>query len=237
MPPTVTSLWWYITCYTLVVLASPFLIKGLRALGQAMHRQLLFLELVVVSVLPMFDMVNLYVNAYVSFLAIVVMVSYVKWYPPAILDRPATPWLMSVVGLAASVLLGAVIRLLAECGIPFMTKDPMYWEWSPGSPLVLCEAFGLFLIFARLRLTNRAVNFVAKSTVGVYLIHEHPGMHVLLWQRWFPFDGVYDSGLFILASLLVPTAIFMGCLAIDMGRRALFSAVSRASQHLLNRAS
>jgi len=72
------------------------------------------------------------------------------------------------------------------------------------------------------------VNLVAKSTVGVYLIHEHPGMRVLLWQRWFPFDGVYGSGLFILASLLVPTAILVGCLAADMGRRALFSVASRS---------
>ena len=72
------------------------------------------------------------------------------------------------------------------------------------------------------------MNYVAKSTVGVYLIHEHPGMRVLLWQRWFPFDGVYGSGLFILASLLVPTAIFVGCLAVDMGRRALFSVASRS---------
>ena len=72
------------------------------------------------------------------------------------------------------------------------------------------------------------MNLVAKSTVGVYLIHEHPGMRVLLWQRWFPFDGVYGSGLFILASLLVPTAILVGCLAADMGRRALFRAASRS---------
>jgi hypothetical protein len=199
--PTVTGLWWYITCYTLVVLVSPFLVKGLRSLGQSMHRQLVVVELVVVSVLPMLDVVDLYVNAYVSFLAIVVMVTYVRWYPPALLERPAVPWLMIAAGLVASVLLGATVRLLVERGVPFMTKDPMYWEWSPGSPLVLCEAFGLFLVFSRLRLTNRAVNFLARSTVGVYLIHEHPGMRILLWQRLLPFEGIYGSGLFLLGPL------------------------------------
>lgn len=63
--PTVTGLWWYITCYTLAILASPFLVRGLRSLGKVMHRQLVVLELVVVSVLPMFEMADLFVNAYV----------------------------------------------------------------------------------------------------------------------------------------------------------------------------
>ena len=55
-------------------------------------------------------------------------------------------------------------------------------------------------------------------------------MCILLWRKWLPFDGVYGSSLFILASLLVPTAIFVGCPAVDMGRRALFSVASRSVQ-------
>jgi hypothetical protein len=135
---------------------------------------------------------------------------------------------MLALSLAASVLLGAGIRLMAERGIPFMTGDPMHWEWSPGSPLVLDGAFGLFLVFRRLRLTNRAVNFIARSTVGVYLIHEHPGMRILLWQRWFPFEGVYGSDHFLPASVLTPVTIFVCCVAVDLARRALFRAASHA---------
>lgn len=156
------------------------------------------------------------------------MVTYVRWYPPTLFERPALPLIMLALSPAASVLLGAGIRLMAERGIPFMTNDPMYWEWSPGSPLVPGEAFGLFLVFRRLRLTNRAVNFVARSTVGVYLIHEHPGTRILLWQRWFPFEGVYGSGIFLLESIFVPVAILLGCVAVDLARRALFRVASHA---------
>lgn len=226
--PTVTRMWWYITCYALVVLVSPFLVKGLRSLGQGMHRQLVIAQLVTVSIVPMFPLVDLYVNEYVTFLSIVVMVTYVRWYPPTLLERPALPWLMLAAGLVASVLLGTGVRLLAERGIPFMTADPMHWAWAPCAPFVLGEAFGLFLVFKRLRLTSRAVNFVARSTLGVYLIHEHPGIRILLWRKWLPFGGIYGSSHFVLAGMVVPVAIFIGCVAVDMARRTLFRAASRS---------
>lgn len=72
------------------------------------------------------------------------------------------------------------------------------------------------------------MDFVARSILGAYLIHEHPGMRILIWRKWLPFGGVYGSSHFVLAGMVVPVAILLGCVAVDMARRALFRAASRS---------
>lgn len=220
--PTISSMWWFMTAYAFLLVFLPFLLKGLRALGQRMHAQLVYVTIVVVGALPMVTFSVLPVSALTSFFALAIVVSYLRWYPSKVMERPGAGWLLLVGSLVVGVGLGVLVKLLPQS---IANNDPMRWMWSPSSPFVMGEAIGLLLVFGRLQIQSRAVNFVAKSTVGVYLLHEHPVIRGLLWRSWTPFGEVYASPHWLPLAIAVVLGVYAACTGIDCVRRAISFAV------------
>ncbi len=221
--PLVSSLWWFMTSYAFVLLMLPFLLKGLRALGQRMHAELVYLVVACVFALPMLPFSGLPFTALTSFFCLAIIIAYIRWYPNPLLEKPHAGWMLLLVSFVVNIGLGVLIKL-GSADSP--GSDSMRWLWYPGSLAVVGEALGLIVVFRRVRVQSRAINFVAQSTVGVYLLHEHPAIKAVLW-RVVPFSSVYASSLWLLLAVMVVVGIYGGCTGVDMMRRALFSIVGR----------
>ncbi|MBR3316735.1 MAG: acyltransferase [Atopobiaceae bacterium] len=217
--PTISSLWWFMTTYAVLLLFLPFLLHGLHSLGRHMHAQLVYVVVVVVGTLPMLSFASLPVSSLTAFFALAVVVSYVRWYPSPVLERPGMGWALFIGSLALGVGLGVLVKLFP---MSISNNDPMRWEWSPGGVLVMGEALGLLLVFARLRIQSRAINFVAPSTVGVYLLHEHPVIKGVLWDSWLPFGATYASPFWLPRTVAVVVGVFAACVGVDLVRRGVF---------------
>ena len=222
--PLVSGLWWYMTAYALVLLFLPFLVRGLRALGQRMHAQLAYLATVCFGALPMVTFARIPLDALRSFMCLAVVVTYLRWYGLGRWNRRRVGRTLLCVSFVLSVGFGVLVRLDPSS---IINNDPMRWSWSPSSLFVMGESIGLFLVFQSLHIQSRVVNALARSTVGVYLIHEHPGVKVLLWHDLAPFADVFGSPLWLPLSLAVTGGVFCVCLGIDLVRRLVFHCVER----------
>ena len=102
----------------------------------------------------------------------------------------------------------------------FSLISPDYFVWQYMAPTFFASV-GLLLVFQRLTMPSIPwVNDVAKTTLGIYLIHDNPIMRAWIWPHFAP---VYDLGFFGILGLglLAGVGVFILCSAIDYARITL----------------
>lgn len=72
---------------------------------------------------------------------------------------------------------------------------------------------------------NRFINYIAKASFGVYLIHDNSYIRPLLWDKIFVVSQHYDSQLFILWVLGGAIVIYTICSIIDILRFEIFERI------------
>ena len=83
----------------------------------------------------------------------------------------------------------------------------------------MLAALGLFFLFQSLDLgRRRALNAVAGTSLGVYILHQVPALRDVLWNGIFQAQAHHGSALY---ALFVVAATFAGCAAIDALRTRL----------------
>lgn len=221
--PLISNLWWYPTNYALFLLFYPFVTVGLRKMGQRMHGYLAVILLVVWGLiygLTPNDYVGFLASTFVSFIYQYLLISYYRWY----LKKASKTLGWSMVGLGSAAVLGLILfgdwmRTFTHGGFPPMIFD--YINRESKLPLLLI-AFGALLVADRIHIRSRLINYLAKGTFGVYLMHDYPPVRALLWGR-FDIRKVWGQDAAVVYSLALVLLIFMVCLAIDLIRDRLFA--------------
>lgn len=216
--PLTSSLWWFMTSYAFLLLMLPFLLRGLRALGQRMHAELVYLVIASAFALPMLPFAALPFSGLTAFFCLAIVIAYLRWYPNPLTSRREAGWILLLASFLVNVGLGVMVKLDPSS---LTNNDPMRWQWYPGSLTVVGEALGLILLFGRMSVQSRTINFVARSTVGVYLLHEHPLVKGLIWKAC-PFKAVFESSWWLPRTVAVVVGVFVACAAVDMMRRLVF---------------
>lgn len=235
--PVSTDLWWYATSYVLFLVAMPFVMVGLRALGRRWHLVLCLVTFtgwsVVAGLLPgvRFDMVD---QSVFNFLYLFTLVTYVRWYR-GLPGRRTGWWLVGAgvgVSLAWTIAVGLIARTTGHMGDLQVLAVSEAWRL----PCVLA-GFGMFVVAANRRFSSSPVDVVARSTFAVYLISTYPPATYVLWKQLFPLERMVDSPLLVPYLAAVVVAILMVCVAADLVRRGLFSlGVQRVAAELFDRA-
>lgn len=221
--PLISNLWWYPTNYALFLLFYPFVTVGLRKMGQRMHGYLAVILLVVWGLiygLTPNDYVGFLASTFVSFIYQYLLISYYRWY----LKKASKTLGWSMVGLGSAAVLGLILfgdwmRTFTHGGFSRMIFD--YINRESKLPLLLI-AFGALLVADRIHIRSRLINYLAKGTFGVYLMHDYPPVRALLWGR-FDIRKVWGQDAAVVYSMALVLLIFMVCLAIDLIRDRLFA--------------
>ena len=83
------------------------------------------------------------------------------------------------------------------------------------SPFIVVSSLLVLLMFSKLQLQSKVINYLSSSAFAVYLIHAHP----LLWDEYLnlfpPIYAKYPNLLGVLLMMLVAIIIFFLCIAID----------------------
>ena len=89
------------------------------------------------------------------------------------------------------------------------------------SPFIVVSSLLVLLMFSKLQLQSKVINYLSSSAFAVYLIHAHP----LLWDEYLnlfpPIYAKYPNLLGVLLMMLVAVIIFFLCIAIDKILRPL----------------
>lgn len=223
--PTVTALWWYPTAYAVFLLFFPFLTRGLRVLDASMHWALCLIMIMLWTVLDMImpiSGVGLPGGDVFSFVYIYVLITYYRWHM-----RPmgsAIAWGVLAGGYAL-IVAGAIGGGLLYQSTGKLQILQVYLSKVEFRLPVLMVGLALFVLFERHEFYSAAINTVAGSTFGVYLISEYPSMREVLWQRnsWVDFPAIIHSPAALALIVAVVCVVYALCAALDQIRAALFA--------------
>ena len=85
---------------------------------------------------------------------------------------------------------------------------------------ILLTSIFIILFFINLDIKyNIYINMIASTTLGIYLIHDHPSMRFLLWNKCFKLFEITQSKYLILNSIKAIFIVFFVCMIIDLIRK------------------
>lgn len=202
--PISSGRWWFVSCYVLLFFISPFLNKMIELLKKSEFRILLIILFVSLSVIPSFFV---HVNT--------------------------TEVGQSIAGLIFIYLIGAYIRIYEEdfqnkwlcfCGaavtfaIFIIGKKYGLAEYRYFIHVIALSVF-IFLCFMHINIKSNFINLCAKTTFGVYLLHENAVVRFWLWNDVFSIQDYANTNLFIPVSVASVLITFLVCSIIDYVRQ------------------
>jgi len=208
--------YWFMRVYLYLILCVPFLNILLHHLSKRGHQYLIALGvalMVIPASIPAIAVFNREAgNGILWFIMLYITGAYFAKYPPkysaAVYAAVAVG--MLVLAFASQIVIAKVSLMLGFEGMGtsrFSTFDafPIYLA----ACCVLCSGIRWSQKPIQNQLFNKVILFFSSSTAGVYMIHEHPLIRRLLWERLNLAD--YSAIYAILTAMI----IFIVCTLID----------------------
>lgn len=104
------------------------------------------------------------------------------------------------------------------------------FSYKYNSPFLILLSIALFNVFRTFSFDNRFINYMATSSLSIYLIHEHPLMREIIYVRPFNKLMLVESG-FSLFLIIVGYALVLSfcCMGGDKIRQYVFEKISNRS--------
>ncbi|WP_274518198.1 acyltransferase family protein [Bifidobacterium magnum] len=220
--PIITGVWWYITSYILFLLILPFLLTGLRKIGQKMHLALCSILFVVWGMIYGLFPKNLFgfpSNNIGEFIYLFILISYYRWYMNKISNKIACS--MIAIGFSLIILVdvsGGMLYSLTGDSI-FKALQNIY-EIGAKLPVVLI-GFGMVQLATTFEFHNSFINLLASTTLGVYMATEYP-LSVQLFAHMFNIGTIYNSRFAVIYSIAAIVITFIIASLLDLLRQFIF---------------
>lgn len=172
---SLTPIYWFIKCYVGLYILAPVLNAFVQQIDQKTFRTVLVVFFVFQSIWGWAMMGTGYINygySAFSFIGLYLLARYVRLYRPSWSQFKAKTDLL--IWLICS--LFTTILLLVAIYLDNDSYVDRFMAYS--SPLVIVSAMFLLLAFSKLSFQSKAINWIAKSCLAVYL------MHHIVWTYW-----------------------------------------------------
>lgn len=213
--PAITFLWWYPSNYIIFLLLYPWLIRGLRSLGQQMHQKLVVLLLISCSIYPLISDTIRY--SFIFFIYIFILLSYFRWYQQELFSSQKIAGCLIAIGLVVGIFSALALSFVAPAHAAAYANNPFLFP-------SLFVSSGLMIIFTNIRGFHSAViNKFAASTLSCYLFITYP--HVSQVITHFLNTFVQNQNLLTTLGIevLCVIVLFVSILLIDFVRQFLFA--------------
>ena len=216
--PVFGKVWWFITCYIMLYILSPFINAGLNTLKDKQLNALMLLTVIVFYVLPLFAIIfppfdNTEGMGITGFITLYITGFYLA----------KKQFNLSLKKCFFYLLINNLVIFLSKILLTFITQK---YNIQAGTALLyhyntvfeLLNAILLFLIFKQINIKKAGglVFFLSSGVFAVYLIHEHPLIRNLLWQTGLKEILAEESFFrYIWLILAMPFVILITCILID----------------------
>ena len=215
--PIRNDFYWFVSAYFLLILLSPFITIGIKALGQNKLFAFLMIFGFVWSVVPTITTKQeFYGSTLVWFVYIFSWGAWLRSYLENHRIKQALSW--TVLGSSwGSIALLVFLADLSNRHLPSIG----YIDWFTFSNLTSVFSLGaslsLFILFKQMKFGYKPwINKIAGAMFGVYLIHENPIVYPWLWTQVFDVAGHLNNRYFILYALGVISSVFITCTLSDL---------------------
>lgn len=221
--PVALGNYWFITCYVVLYILSPFLNKLITNLSKEEYKRLIFIIILVFSLwatfIPNSQTINYGGSYSISWFVCLYLISgYIRLH-------------IDLKSIKKSLCM--YIYLFCSCinVFAFYTKGDFLYNYY--SITMLIRAISLFIFFLKIEISNKylaqAISFISPATFGIYLIHENPNIRKFLWNIFTVPIFKLPSWLLILYVLFIPVLLFILFGIIDKLRDFIFSLFYRSN--------
>lgn len=216
--PILTKQYWFVTCYVVLYVISPWLNLFVNSLNKTQYQQFLLIALLLFYLWPT---ISFLFNApqfigdsgygIVNFICLYLLGRYLRLF---FVDSYSSFFYFNMYSLLA------VLLFLCQYGASWFLGFEFTSWFSYNTIFILGASICLFLAFKNLKFNSRIVNFWAKPCLAVYLIH----MNHYTWGGFCKVIGLSQlhGWQYLGAVLCLPIIIYLFCALIEMLRMASF---------------
>lgn len=229
--PVFLGNYWFVTCYVMLYVLSPFINKLILNLSKEEYKKLIGIILLAFSVWATFIPNNHTINYGGSysiswFICLYLISGYIRLH----LDLDSVNKYICL-GLY---LFCSLINTVTYFLIPttnYIRNDFLYNYYSI---TMVIGAVSLFLYFLKFKINsdilNKVISFVSPTTFGIYLIHENPNIRNFLWSTFnISALKISGGGVLIINIIFTPILLFICFCLIDKLREVIFNLFYKTS--------
>lgn len=201
--PTITKQYWFVTCYIILYILSPFLNKMLKNFEKKDYFWLIALLLVIQCVLP--KVTPGFLSNQGWFITLYIIASYFRNCKSKIFDS-----------FTISLVTFLVSFTLIICANVFFG----YNLWGMNQIACLICSVSMFCTFKNIKksFSSKFINIVSATTFGIYLLHDNNYIRHFLWREVLDCPSMIKSNYFVLFAVGSVLAVFVVCSLIDLFR-------------------
>lgn len=216
---------WFCIFYIILYCFIPTINILINKLNKLEFRRLITICLILFSIVPMltankwkFSMLALFITDYL-------IGAYIRIYK----DKEKNKKYINVLILGFLFLVASVITIKnigEKLNSQIIVNNSRYFIVTNTSIFVIIVSVCMVIIFKNIRIKNNSIiNYLASSTLGVYLIHENNYLRDIIWNKVWPNSYYYNSIAFIPLAILKIIVIYICCIIIDKIRYKIFGKI------------
>ena len=211
MIPFWTGKRWFVRTYIILFLISPFLNKGLRELSKKSFEKILFILILFFSIWPSFFP-----------------------YPPVTDDG------YGIINFVLLYTIGAYIRLHYKNDVKVWKYIFIYilcilgtylgrlyygYTWTYNFITNIMGSVILFLIFSKLKIQSKIINYIALFVFGIYMVHYDIQIQDFIYGKLLRCSIYSNSNGLIIHIIFSITILFLVSLLVDIIRSRIFNII------------
>ena len=210
----------FITKYVILMILSPFLNKFIKGLTKKEFLMVLFIMIILWSIFPTFTFAGFEYNDLIWFIVLYFIGSFIRLYVD--INKLSNKKLILIFTIS---LLVSYLSYMLFCSIGLLINNKSLLTIAQACYLennifILISSLSLLLIFLkRKNFSNKYINFISGSMLGVLLIHDNLFVRKYLWKILLNNPSHYFSNDLIIFALISSSSIFIICILIDIIRR------------------
>lgn len=216
--PILTNRYWFLTCYMILLLLSPFINNFVDYIDKRTFQRLLFLLIAVFYIMPTilyFDITNDKGKGILNMLTVYLIGAYIRKYGKEHYKKRTLIYVFF-----AALLFSFTVNLSLSCFLKSGAHFPLSRDCSI---FILAEAVTVFLLFREIKIKSALVNSVSKHVVAAYMFEDALRgclMHYL--YDW----SVHTKYLYwFLLNIVISVSIVAVCFAFDFVRDKILDGV------------
>lgn len=219
---------WFLIYYMILLLFVPFINVLIRKISKNELKKLIVIMFLLFSIIEIITHKSLGFSYHDIFILNYFIGAYIRLYIDINkIDIKKCLFLVAILILLLTISVISIIIIGLYINNFNIINKCAYLVTNNCSPFVIIIAISIFIIFLKINVSNKFINYISNSVLGIYLIHENSLLRNLIWQKIFTIKNAYNSSVinFIGTGLVKVLIVFITCLIIDKIVMALFGKI------------
>lgn len=199
---------WFVRTYIILFLISPFMNRGLRELGKKPFENLIFIWILFFSIWPsFFPYPPVTDDGYgiINFVLLYIIGAYIRLH----YKNNKSIWIY------------VVLYIMCILGT-YLGKLYYGYTWTYNFITNIIGSVMLFLIFSKLKITSKNINYIALFVFGIYMVHYDVQTQEFIYGKILKCSNYVNSHWLILHIIYSIVILFVISLLIDIVRSNIF---------------